>query len=68
MSHCFPTYGSGDQAIRRFAGGKQTTEVVAGSLPRPSDKPHYPLYLDARSFNGFALQVLLLESVEPLPQ
>ncbi len=25
--------------------GKQTTEVAAGSLAKPSDKPHYPLYL-----------------------
>jgi hypothetical protein len=35
----------GDQAIRRFPGGKQTTEVAAASLPRSSNKPHYPLYL-----------------------
>ncbi len=33
----------GYQAVRRFPGGKQTTEVAAGSLARPSDKPHYPL-------------------------
>ncbi len=35
----------GYQAVRRFPGGKETTEVAAGSLARPSDKPHYPLYL-----------------------
>ncbi len=35
----------GYQAVRRFPGGKQTTEVAAGCLARPSDKPHYPLYL-----------------------
>ena len=45
VPQCFSTYGSGDQAIRRLPGGKQTTEIAAGSLARPSDKPHYPLYL-----------------------
>ncbi len=35
----------GYQAVRRFPGGKQTTEVAAASLARPSDKPHFPLYL-----------------------
>ena len=32
----------GYQAVRRFPGGKQTTEVAAGSLARPSDEPHSP--------------------------
>ena len=45
MPDCFPTYGSADQAIRRFPGCKQTLEVAAVSLPRSSNKPRYPLYL-----------------------
>jgi hypothetical protein len=40
-----PPLQKGDQAIRRFPGGKQTTEVAAASLPRSSNKPHRPLYL-----------------------